>query len=487
MDGAKQQIGSLLLIGILVAFCTSQSLAQSPSVAASSTASDPRIEQLEKSLAALQLEVDSLRQRCGRLEMIDGGLSCLPASLRCDDTSADIDARLSHYVTYDNGWVIRPYHPSRVPFELKFNVHNQFRYTGFANTVDSFTDSANNTRPITTRNDFDINRGRFVFSGYAFDPRMTFYTNIDYNTVANNPVLLLLSWISFEHSEALKVSMGLGKVPGTWEWQESSRFTLGAERTMATTFFRPSITAGIWAEGKLAEGLYYEALVGDGFNTFTLRAAELDPNLAYSVTTWWEPRGEFKTGFSDLECHRSLSVRLGHGFTYAANDADPVGEPGPEQTVIRLSDGTRLVETGALAPTVTVNEFDISLYAVHLGLKYRGFSLATEYFFRWLTGLKGNGPLPVSSLFDSGFFVQGGAFVIPKRLELYAIGSQVHGDYGTGSEVGAGLNYYVGGRRGNRFTFDVTYIDDSPTEQDRTGLVAGGSGTLFRAQWWHFF
>ena len=256
---------------------------------------------------------------------------------------------------------------------------------------------------------------------------------------------------------------------------------------MATTFFRPSITAGIWANGELCDGLFYQALVGDGFNTFTLRAAELDTNLVYSGSMWLEPLGSFGTGFSDVETHNQLAIRFGHGYTYERKDSEPTGEPGPEQTLIRLSDGTRLVETGALAPGVTVNRFVIALYAAHFGLKYRGLSFSTEYFYRRLSSLEGTAPLPFASIDDRGFFVQGGVFLVPQRLELYAIGSEVTGEFGTGSEIAAGLNWYIDGRRGSRCTFDVAHLEDSPAQQDRTGYVAGASGTLFRVQFWMFF
>ena len=455
-----------------------------PQVPASFSDSGLRMEQLEQEVASLRAQLDSLTSTR------DDAMPVTPAvavASTCDACSPGAMHKRTHYVTYDGGWVLRPYDSVKTPYELKFNMHNQFRYTGFARSVTSFTDAAGNVRPIENRNDFDINRGRLVFSGYAGDPRVGFYTNVDYNTVANNPVLLLMSWLSFQCSDSLTVYAGLGKVPGTWEWIETSRFSLGAERTMATTFFRPSMTAGIWAIGEPLENVHYRVLVGDGFNTFTLRAAELDTNLVYSGSLWYEPLGEYGAGFSDLECHESLAVRIGNGLTFAGNDADPTGEPGPEQTLIRLSDGTRLVEPGALAPGVTVNEFDITLYAVHLGLKYRGWNLSTEYFLRWLSDLRGTGPLPVSSLFDHGFFAQTGFFVVPQRIELYALGSQVTGDFGSGTELGGGINCYLKGQRGARITADVTHIDDSPAQQDRTGLVAGASGTLFRVQFWSFF
>lgn len=439
-----------------------------------------RIDQLERVVAELQLEIGALRDEAAFRSTVS------PSPI----AAADCDANASypsHYITYDDGWALRPHDTVRSPYELKFNIHNQFRFTNLATTSDSFEDAAGNVHPTPSRNDFDVNRGRFVVSGYAFNPQLRFYTNIDYNTVSTRPVQLLLSWISYRFSDALELGMGLGKVPGTWEWNETSRFTLGTERTMATTFFRPSITAGVWAEGRLGEHVHYHALVGDGFNTFSLRAAELDTNLAFSTLAWWEPFDGFGPGFSDLEHHQSLSLRIGHGFTFASNDSDPIGEPGPEQTVIRLSDGTRLVETGALAPGVTVNAFDISLYTVHLGVKRRGVSFAAEYFLRWLTSIEGNGALPVNSLFDHGFFTQGGIFVIPQRLEVYGVGSYVQGDFGSGSEFGAGVNWYVDGRRGNRLTVEATRLDDSPAQQDRTAFVAGSSGTLIRVQWWHFF
>jgi hypothetical protein len=393
----------------------------------------------------------------------------------------------THGVVYDDGWILRPLDPYRTPFELKVNFHDQFRYTGFANQQSSVVNSAGQTVPTPGRNDFDINRGRLVFSGYAIDPLVEFYTNIDYNTVAERQIQLLLAWIRHPFSPGFNVAYGLGKVPGTWEWLESARFTLGAERSLATTFFRPSITTGIWAEGEPIPGCHYHVLVGNGFNTIGLDLSERDAHFVYSEMLWWEPLGSFGDGFSDLEDHESPVVRIGHAFTFNRHGPDPTGEPGPEQTAVRLSDGTRIVEPGALAPGVTVNQFDISLLALHAGVKYRGYSLSGEYFFRWLTSIEGNGPINESELFDHGFFVQAGAFIVPQTVELYGRGSAVFGPFGNGSELGAGVNWYVMQERNWRFTGDVAYIEDSPAQQDRTGFTAGASGTLFRFQTWIFF
>ncbi len=393
----------------------------------------------------------------------------------------------SHYVRYDGGWILRPHDPQRTPFELKFELHNQFRYTRFEHSGGPWVDAAGNRRLISDRNDFDINRGRLVFSGFAFDPKLTFYANIDYSTVAANSIQPLLAWMAYEVDEDLRLYCGLGKVPGTWEWQQTSRYTLGADRTLATTFFRPSISAGVWANATLTDEVFVTAFVGDGFNTLTLRADELDTRLVYSVLSWYEPLGEFGVGFSDLEDHRTAAVRVGHAITTTRNESAPNLDPGAEGTVVRLSDGTRVVEPGALIPGERINEFDIWLYAVHAGWKYRGHSLSGETFFRWLRNLTGTGGSRAGSIFDHGYFLQAATFAVPKSLEFFARGSQVFGDHGSGGEVAVGANWYPYRQRGCRLTCDLTEVDSSPAQQSRTGYIAGGEGILFRVQLWTFF
>ena len=414
----------------------------------------------------------------------DGGLTGCESGVAGPSMLSQVP---SHFVTYEQGWTLRPYDPSKTPFEVKVELHNQFRYTLFDARGEPSPSYTGNPRTVSDRNDFDINRGRLVFGGYAFDPDLGFYLNIDYSTVASDSILPLLAWISFRASDRLTMYFGLGKVPGTWEWQQTSRFTLGSDRSMATTFFRPSISAGVWATGSLTDQLHYTTFIGDGFNTLTLRADELDTQLAYSGISWWEPLGDFGVGFSDLECHDSLAIRLGHALTTTRSESTASLDPGPEGTVIRLTDGTRLVAPGALEAGETVNEFDIWLYSVHAGVKRRGFSLAAEYYFRWLRRIQTASGRELDSLFDHGFFAQSSAFVVPESLELFLRGSLVTGEQGNGDEVAAGLNWYLFGRRNARATAEWTVVDDSPAQQSRTGYVAGGSGNLFRVQLWTFF
>lgn len=431
---------------------------------------------LESELGKALRRIEQLESRVSQTEVI--------AATAIDQPMHDAS---TFDVLYDGGWTLQPRDPQAVPFRLKFEFHNQFRFTNFDAQQPESIDAAGDPRLIADRNDFDINRGRLVYSGHAFDEDLGYYVNIDYSTVASNSIQPLLAWISFRLSDRLTTYFGLGKVPGTWEWQQTSRYTLGVDRSLATTFFRPSISAGIWATGALTDSIKFTTFVGDGFNTLALRADDLDTELVYSGLSWWEPLGDFGVGFSDVEFHERLAARIGHGLTHTRSESTPRLEPGPEGTVIRLSDGTRLVQQDALRPDDRVNAFDIWLYTVHAGIKRRGVSVSGEYYFRWLRNLEGTSGREFDSLFDHGFFAQAAAFVIPEALEMFVRGSQVTGEFGTGDAGSIGANWYLFNSRNARATFELTTIDDSPAQQSRTGFVAGGSGTLVRAQLWTFF
>ena len=86
-------------------------------------------------------------------------------------------------------------------------------------------------------------------------------------------------------------------------------------------------------------------------------------------------------------------------------------------TTLRLADSVNVFDTGALAPGVTVDEVDFRILSFDAGIKYKGFFLQTEIYNRWLDNFVADGPLPVSSIHDRGFYVQGSFYPVPKKLE----------------------------------------------------------------------
>src|SRR5581483_8328205 len=92
---------------------------------------------------------------------------------------------------------------------------------------------------------------------------------------------------------------------------------------------------------------------------------------------------------------------------------------GPENTQIRLSDGTGVFDINAFAPGTQVNRATYKMAAADAGLKYHGFSLEGSYYARWVDHLSTTGIVPVRNLFDSGYEAYGSTMLRPKSLQAY--------------------------------------------------------------------
>lgn len=205
-----------------------------------------------------------------------------------------------------------------------------------------------------------------------------------------------------------------------------------------------------------------------------------------------EPQRRPDQTLSAGEAH-SLSTQLGVNLAVSreANQGSVANEgnitdpllPNPEDTIIRLSDGTPLFGANALGPGVTLTGTNVQLWTVDAAFKYRGLSLDGEYFIRWLDGFSSVGKAPsFASLFDYGALLQGGCFWIPTKLETYARSSFVSGRFGSGSEFGGGVNWYPKGSRNWRLTAEVLCLNHCPADNPLTGYRAGESGTLVQLQ-----
>ena len=375
------------------------------------------------------------------------------------------------------------------PFELRADFFTQTRYTNFGRNTESFMESTGLRMPVRNFDSIEINRNFINFSGYALDPRLQFTAMVFSSTSLDDT--LYLGWINYRFSEALDVRVGNWQLPGTREWYESFRFTLGTERLMATTFFRPNVSPGIWIQGVFFENLRYVAMLANSTNRLGRSADQLGTARAFSGTVWWEPTGDFGRGPSDIECHAAPSLRLGASTTLAKESNQGFGNPeagNPEDTILRLTDGTPLFRFGALAPGVQLLSTRFNLWAIDAAVKYRGMSVAGEYFFRRLHDFQARpGQVPYKSLYDHGGLLQAGAFVLRNEVEVFARGSFVTGLFGSGHEVGGGVNWYPLGSREWRFTAEALHIDDSPAQNILTGYRAGESGTLFKLQWFADF
>ena len=199
-----------------------------------------------------------------------------------------------------------------------------------------------------------------------------------------------------------------------------------------------------------------------------------------------------KGGYGDWEHHDKVATRFGFSYSFSPEqrytnaDNDSSGN-----TTLRLADSINVFDTGALAARTTVETVDFRILSIDAGMKYKGIFLQTEFYNRWLENFVADAPLPVTSIHDTGFFVQAAFYAVPKKLELYGITSQIFGDNDAGfadaSEYGAGMNFYPASTRNHRLNLQYLNVDGSPVSSTFGYYVGGMKGNTFSAAFSVFF
>ena len=252
---------------------------------------------------------------------------------------------------------------------------------------------------------------------------------------------------------------------------------------MADNFFRPGFTQGAWANGELGHGLNYMAFVGNGLNTLSISATEIDTHLALSGSVWWEPLGAYgppgksRNMYDDYLASKKVRVRIGSAYTRSREDRfSNLDQSSPENTSLYNSDGVLTFATGAFAPGVTLDLATYRMWAVDGGLKWNGLAINGQYFMRWVNDFDADGPLPLTSTFDHGAEISVGQFVIPKKLMPYGRASWVKGQFRDSHEYGGGVKWYYLPTERIWMTAELFHIDGAPYSGGFTPYTAGMTG-----------
>lgn len=368
------------------------------------------------------------------------------------------------------------------PFQLRINGWGQLRQTRL--------ESEGGNQDL---NQFQLKRGRLVFSGSAFTPDFAYFMQIDGRSSSGDDLRLLDYFMTYDvghhffgwNKDVLSFKTGKYKMPFTMARYLSGRELEFSDRSMASMYFdvNRSLAWGLFGQSRrgrvplLWEIAIFNGLVTGGAETGS--SGTLDNNPAYSGRLMAYPQGEWGTGeLADFDWHDRLATRIGVG---AANSAIE-REGRTEFDSVRVIDsGSRL---SSLLPD-TVSKYNVNLFAVDASLKWRGWSSTIEYYLRNVNQFEGTA---VPDLLDHGFWLQVGKFIVPRKLELLARWSRVAGDSGTlgmidqnAEEIAGGFAWYFRDQHA-KLVFDATYLDGAPISSAALDIAPGDAGWLFRTQ-----
>jgi Protein of unknown function (DUF3011) len=371
--------------------------------------------------------------------------------------------------------------------EIYMRLFSYVRYLNQKGLDPTYVDFFGNTHAIQVREDVQLNKFFLPFSGWFLTPKFRYYLYVWSQNPAQGDAAQVVGAgnLSYTFNRYLTLGGGITSLPGVRSTEGQFPYWLGVDdRLTADEFFRPSYTEGFWAKGEILTSLKYMVMAATSMSILGVSASQLDQGLnTQSFSLAWLPTtGEFGLygTFGDYDYHELVATRLGAHFTHSREDKQT--QPGTssiENSQIRLTDGSIIFTPNLFGPGITVNRVTYQMTTVDGGIKYKGFSLEGEYYWRHLSNFTGSNTEGIEPIDDHGFQLQSSAMVVPGKLQAYLSGSKIYGTHGDASEVRAGANWYLTKERGLRINAEWLHLENCPVGYNAVPYPVGGNGDIF--------
>ncbi len=338
-------------------------------------------------------------------------------------------------------------------FLLKINSYIQLRYIG-SNVPDADDDDEGG---------FQTRRLALMFSGYIGSPRVSYMLLPTINR-ANGQVRMEYAYMGYKIDDNWGVLAGQIKAPFHREWLTSARLMPMVERSYVNSLFTSLYVQGVQATRRDEDTRLILAIHNGtwGWNTeFT------DDRTDYALAA----RGEWKV-YGEWDRFKDITGWAGdHGLLLGSAIEFDRGETGG----------------GTATPDILKHTSDISLEG-------NGWNLYTAFTGRHI---EPNGSADILAADQWGAVLQGGAFIIPDKVDLYAryewidvdgvafsqsTGVTTATDDGVTQLLTLGSNYFLRGHQ-TKISVDVVHaFDGLPRSDTMTGMRASsGPSTTLRS------
>jgi len=375
--------------------------------------------------------------------------------------------------------------------DLNLSIYSYVRYLNQLGLDSTYTDAFGNTKSVQRRQDVQLLKLQIKFLGWVLDPKLRYFLYA-WTSNANQgqgAQVVLAGNLNYTFNEHITLGGGIRSLPGTRSVEGNFPFWPNVDsRHIADEFMRPSYTSGIWATGEIVDRLKYQVMLGNNMSILGVSASRLDNGLnTLSSALIWFPTGDFEKGFSgqgwgDFEHHEEFSTRLGVHFS--RSDENKESQPNsnaPENTQLRLSDGSIIFTPDLFGPGITISDARWRMTSFDGAFKYRGYSLEGEYYLRWLDNFRGTNTQGLPRVFDQGFQIQGSAMVVPQTVQAYLGHSRIFGDFGDPWDFRFGVNFFPYRNKVLRWNNEGLYLYKSPVGYTSVPFAVGGRGWVFHS------
>lgn len=373
--------------------------------------------------------------------------------------------------------------------QIYMRLFSYVRYLNQKALDPTYTDYFGNTFPVKQREDIQLTKFFLPFSGWFLTPKFRYYLYVwSSNASQGDPAQVVGAGnLSYSFNRYVTLGGGITSLPSVRSTEGQFPYWLGVDdRLTADEFFRGSYTSGFWVKGEIQTKFKYMAMIGNNLSTLGVSAAQLDNTLNTSsyMLAWMPTTGEFGLygTFGDYDYHEKVATRLGVHYTHSTEDKQ--SQPGMnsiENSQIRLTDGSIIFTPDLFGDGITVEKVNYDMSSIDGGIKYNGFSLEGEYYWRQLSKFVGPDTGGIADIHDHGFQLQSSAMIVPKTLQVYLSGAAIRGIYGDSSEVRAGTNWYFMNQRGLRFNAEWLHLNKCPVGYTAVPYPVGGNGNVYTA------
>ena len=295
---------------------------------------------------------------------------------------------------------------------------------------------------------FRINRMRLKLSGHAFTQNLSYSAQWELNSFTGRGQLKDI-FVDYRLLPGLHLRGGQWKVPYNRHNMASDYKKQFIDESITNDAFSLDRDIGAMLHGELFKE-QFEYNVGI-FTGRGINATENSNNKNMVIgRIAYRPFGKFKDyRESDVEYTESFKAAFGAAFA--------------------INNGTEIFFSDELQTFPKDAQF--MQFGVDSIMKYRGFSLQGEYHLRSLDRRGFNRDTA------KGFFVQGGYFPVPKRLELVARYAQFDPDVNVSEnlkkEFALGTNWYFSKNHHHKLQTNVTrVVTDNPANDKEDTLIS---------------